>query len=383
MAVLLVVGARPNFMKAAPLVSALRARGVDVTLVHTGQHYDAAMSEGFFAELGLPAPDVRLDVGSGSNAEQIGLTMQRLAPVVRAARPWMVLVVGDVNATVAGALVAAAAGVLLAHVEAGLRSFDRTMPEEVNRVVTDALAAVHFTPSREAGDNLRAEGIAAAGIHFVGNIMIDTLVAHLDAARTGGARARHGVRAGGYALVTVHRPASVDTQEALRRLLEVIEWLQVRLPVVFPVHPRTRRRLDESGLGRRLEGLAAVRTLPPLGYREFLALEADAAVVLTDSGGVQEETTFLGVPCLTLRPSTERPVTVREGTNRIVGSDPADVIAALEVVLDVPRRPVRVPELWDGRTAPRIADVIVAMADGHPGSAAPGESAGMHGMRPV
>lgn len=387
--VVAVVGARPNFMKAAPILRevARRARPaaparapIEALLVHTGQHYDALMSDAFFAELGLPLPDAFLEVGSGSHAEQTAEVMRRLEPVLARERPDLVLVVGDVNSTVAAALTAVKMGFPVAHVEAGLRSFDRTMPEEVNRVVTDMISDLHFITEESARGNLLREGIAGRRIRFVGNTMVDSLLEHLDEARRrGGARARLGL--GGarpYALLTLHRPSNVDEEARLAALVETLAAIGRRLPVLFPCHPRTRARLAAFGLADRLQE-AGDGTLPdaglfacePLGYLDFIGLLDGARLVLTDSGGIQEETTCLGVPCLTLRENTERPVTVALGTNRIVGSDPARVLRASEEVLDAgaaaAAREPRRPPLWDGRAAQRIVDEIVKEYGGRSG----------------
>jgi UDP-N-acetylglucosamine 2-epimerase (non-hydrolysing) len=363
MEILIVVGARPNLMKVAPLIEAfkhyphLRAR-----LVHTGQHYDAAMSDIFFAELGLPAPDAHLGTGSGTHAEQTARTMLAFEPVLRELRPDLVVVVGDVNATIACALVAAKLAVPLAHVEAGLRAFDRTMPEEINRTLTDQLADLCFTPSADADENLRREGIPETRIFRVGNIMVDTLMRFRDAAMRRAAPRRLGLAPGGYAMLTLHRPSNVDAAPALGGLVAALAAIQEWLPIGFPVHPRTRERLREFGLWERLAALPGVRLLDPLGYLDTLGLLAQARLVLTDSGGVQEETTVLGVPCLTLRPNTERPATVTSGTNRVIGNDPGRVVAEVDRILrgDQPRGAI--PPLWDGRTAERIAAIL---ARGH------------------
>lgn len=347
---LCVAGARPNFMKVKPVVDALEARGAGVQLVHTGQHYDTTMSAVFFAELGLRAPDHWLGVGSGSQAYQTAAAMTALEALVEDIDPDLVIVVGDVNSTLAGALVAAKAGVPLAHVEAGLRSGDRTMPEEVNRIVTDHLSQHLFAPSPDAVDNLAAEGLAA-GVHLVGNVMIDTLVANLDRARARPVLSNFGLEPGGYGLVTLHRPSNVDDLATLEGLLDALAAVAERCRLVFPAHPRTAGRLA----GRKAP--PGVEIVEPLGYLDFLALEASARLVLTDSGGVQEETTALGVPCLTVRRTTERPITVTEGTNTVVGADPAAIVATACRVLEDPPPPRR-PALWDGHAADRIADTL-------------------------
>ncbi len=347
-----VVGTRPNLVKMAPVIAALRERFPDwpSTIVHTGQHYDREMSEIFFAELGLPEPDHALGVGSGSHAEQTARVLDRLEPVLLAERPDLVFVPGDVNSTLAAALTAAKLEIPVAHVESGLRSFDRTMPEEFNRVLVDQLAELLFLHSDDAVANLEREGIDPERMKFVGNTMIDTLVALEDRFRGRAAAAAHGLEARGYLLVTLHRPALVDgplLDEAMSALAAVAR----ELPVAFPVHPRTRKMLGD----REVPG---VRLLDPVGYLDFLSLESDAAAVLTDSGGIQEETTYLGIPCFTLRANTERPVTVREGTNTVLGLDPGR-IAEIPALLAARRAEApQPPRFWDGHAAERIAAVL-------------------------
>lgn len=358
MKILSVVGARPNFMKVAPVHAALLARGVDALLVHTGQHYDEKMSDVFFDELGLPRPHVNLGVGSGSHAVQTARIMEKFEGVVLAERPDAVLVAGDVNSTIACALVAVKLGIPVVHLEAGLRSFDRSMPEEINRVLTDAISELLLTPSEDADLNLANEGIPRERIARVGNAMIDSLIAHLPRAREKGVLARLGLVPRGYAVLTIHRPSNVDESGALGDLVDILRELSSRLQIVFPVHPRTRARLRELDL--EAAASSAAMLIDPVGYLEFLALEADARIVLTDSGGVQEETTALGVPCLTLRENTERPVTVTTGTNTIVGRDRARILRALEAELAGRGKAGRVPELWDGHAGERAADLIVA-----------------------
>ena len=357
-----VVGARPNFMKLAPLVRALRGRpDWRHVIVHTGQHYDANMSQVFFDDLEIPAPDVHLGVGSGTHAQQTARVMLALEDVLVAHAPTLVIVVGDVNSTLAASLVASKLDIPVAHVEAGLRSFDRTMPEELNRLLTDQLATLLLTPSPDADVNLQREGVPPERIHCVGNIMIDSLLHVLPRARASRAWERFGLDPGGYALVTLHRPANVDERDMLRDLLAVLERVGARLPVLFPVHPRTRKMIEEHGLTPR-----RVRLVEPVGYRDFVALESAARLVLTDSGGIQEETTVLGVPCLTMRPNTERPVTVSAGTNRLVGREPAVIWAAVEDVLGSPMPSGPPPPLWDGQTAGRIVRVIEAFLAARP-----------------
>ncbi len=355
-------GARPNFMKIDPVVRALEREPENfaVKLVHTGQHYDDRMTRVFFRELGIREPDVDLGVGSGSHAEQTGRVMIELERVLAEHPPDLVIVVGDVNSTLAAALTAAKLRIPVAHVEAGLRSFDRTMPEEVNRVVTDALSDFLFTPSRDADENLRREGVAEGRIHLVGNVMIDTLRRCLPLAEERTVLADLGLTRRGYGLLTLHRPSNVDDAETLGRILGALAGVQDRLPIVFPAHPRTVKRLDESGLRGRIDRLKNLTMIEPLGYLDFLALEAHARVVLTDSGGIQEETTVLGVRCVTLRERTERPVTVHEGTNTLAGTDPDRIVAAVEEALDAQGRRVGAPALWDGSAAKRIADVLRA-----------------------
>jgi UDP-N-acetylglucosamine 2-epimerase (non-hydrolysing) len=348
-----VVGARPNFMKMAPVHAALRAAGHDAILVHTGQHYDANMSKVFFEDLGMPRPDVNLEVGSGSHAAQTARIMETFEPVLLERKPDAVLVAGDVNSTIACALVAVKLGIRVAHLEAGLRSFDWSMPEEINRILTDRISHLLLTPSPDADANLHAEGVGPERIARVGNAMIDSLRAHLKRALTLDAQDRLGVEKGSYALVTLHRPAAVDDPATLRALFAMLETLARDVPVVFPVHPRTAKRLADAGLRSD-----RVRVCEPLGYLEFLGMMARAKVVLTDSGGVQEETTALGVPCLTLRDNTERPITVSEGTNELVGTEPGRILEAAREVLRTGGKVGRIPELWDGRTGGRVAEVI-------------------------
>ncbi|MBW3541188.1 MAG: UDP-N-acetylglucosamine 2-epimerase (non-hydrolyzing) [Planctomycetes bacterium] len=355
MHVLHVVGARPNFMKVAPVIAAFDAAGsVRQTLVHTGQHYDANMSDIFFEQLGLKRPHVSLGIGSGSHAVQTAGIMVAFEKTLVERRPDLVLVYGDVNSTVAAALVAAKLGVRVGHVEAGLRSFDRSMPEEINRIVTDRLSDVLFTPSADGDENLLREGVPADRIHCVGNVMIDTLVRLLPHAR----RPRLDLPGDDYALVTLHRPSNVDDPRVLGGLLQALADLSERCLLVFPLHPRTRSRIEAQGF--QWPHHRRVRLVDPVGYLEMLALERDARLVVTDSGGVQEETTYLGVPCLTLRENTERPATVDLGTNVLVGRDPARLRVEFEKVLSGGGKAGRVPPLWDGRAAERIAEVVLA-----------------------
>ncbi|MBI3431348.1 MAG: UDP-N-acetylglucosamine 2-epimerase (non-hydrolyzing) [Hydrogenophilales bacterium] len=351
--VLCVAGARPNFMKIAPVMAALAETGVAAQLLHTGQHYDAAMSDGFFADLGIPRPDHHLEVGSGSHAVQTAEVMKRFEPVLESVQPQAVLVVGDVNSTIACALVAAKRGVRVIHVEAGLRSYDRSMPEEINRVLTDQISDLLFTTERSALANLQREGIDAARVEFVGNVMIDTLHRNLERAVPGAQTL--GATLPRYAVLTLHRPSNVDDAATLAALLDVIGEINRTLPVVMPLHPRTRGNIDRFGLTARLDGL---HILPPVGYLEMLGLMRDATLVLTDSGGIQEETTALGVPCLTLRENTERPITIAEGTNTLVGSHPEAIRRAFAEVMADGGKAGRIPEYWDGRAAMRIAHTL-------------------------
>ena len=347
-----IVGARPNFMKAAPVVRALERRGIAQRLVHTGQHYDASMSDVFFAELGLPEPDLNLGVGSGSQATQTAAVMVAIERAFTENEPNLVVVYGDVNSTVAAALVAAKLGLAVAHVEAGLRSFDNSMPEEINRRVTDLLSDLLFVTCPEGIDNLRAVGIAGEGIHFVGNPMIDTLLANLDAIERAGAASAHRP-SGPYAVATLHRPANVDDPGRATEVVDMLNALARVIPVVVPLHPRGRPALE--GLGLRADD--RLRIIEPLGYLEFLGLVSGAALVVTDSGGIQEETTALKVPCLTVRPNTERPITISHGTNRLVepGAVPALAASILEHGIDLPAEG---PPLWDGQAGDRIAAEI-------------------------
>jgi UDP-N-acetylglucosamine 2-epimerase (non-hydrolysing) len=349
-----IVGTRPNVVKMAPVVAAARERfGADQSVVvHTGQHYDRVMSEVFFAELGVPEPDHMLGVGSGTHAQQTARVLERLEPVLVAERPDMVLVPGDVNSTLAAALCAAKLEIPIAHVESGLRSFDRTMPEELNRVVADHAADLLFLHSPEAEENLEREGIPASRRRFVGNTMIDTLVALQDRFRATGAAAEVGVEPGSYLLVTLHRPALVDGP-LLSQAMAALERVGERMPVVFPVHPRTRKMLGSAEP-------RGVTLSDPIGYLDFLSLEAEAAAVLTDSGGIQEETTYLGVPCFTLRDNTERPVTVRAGTNTLLGLDPGRIVEIPDLLASRPAERPTAPDLWDGQAAVRIADILEA-----------------------
>ncbi len=363
--IICVVGARPNFMKIAPIMRAFAAvAGIAPVLVHTGQHYDAAMKAAFFEQLGIPEPDVDLEVGSGSHAVQTAEVMKRFEPVLDRYSPDAVLVVGDVNSTIACALVSAKRGVPVIHVEAGLRSYDRTMPEEINRVLTDQISDLLFTTERSAADNLAREGIGGERVRFVGNVMIDTLMQQRArcpdpaAVLRGISGAERCLGSAGYGVVTLHRPSNVDDMQILVPLVQTLCEVAQELPLVFPVHPRTRARLADCGLLETAD--SALNLLPPLPYLELLSLIGKARLVLTDSGGLQEETTALGVPCLTLRENTERPVTVTEGTNTVVGTDPGQIVASVAEILSGGGKRGRIPELWDGHAAERIRDGILA-----------------------
>jgi UDP-N-acetylglucosamine 2-epimerase (non-hydrolysing) len=361
---LIVAGARPNFMKVAPIIHEVRKRALDGTpglqyrLVHTGQHYDKAMSSIFFEDLGIPEPDINLGVGSGSHAVQTANVMAAFEPVCEQDRPDWVVVVGDVNSTLACTLVCAKLGIKVAHVEAGLRSFDRSMPEEINRIVTDALADLLLTPSIDGDANLRREGVPAAKIRFVGNVMIDALVANLAQAHTSPLPARLQLEPRGFVYVTLHRPSNVDDESSLRQIMAALNAIAQRVPVVFPVHPRTRAMLARFGIAPA--DAAAIRLIEPIGYHDSLWMTENARFVLTDSGGIQEESTYLGTPCLTLRPNTERPVTIEVGTNRLTRLDRLSQDVA--DLLDARRSRGRIPEFWDGRTAGRIVDALLQHA---------------------
>jgi len=369
--ILCVVGARPNFMKIAPIMRAFnrQASGIRATLLHTGQHYDAAMKSSFFDQLHIPEPDIDLGVGSGSHAVQTAEVMLRFEPVLDQLKPAAVLVLGDVNSTISCALVAVKKGIPVIHVEAGLRSYDRDMPEEINRVLTDQISELLFTTERSAEANLVREGISADKVHFVGNVMIDTLRYNLDRAvdpatvfaaadSTFFDLAEPGP---GYALLTMHRPSNVDKPENLRQLLDTLCSISEKIPLVFPTHPRTAQRIREQGLTDQIAS-ARILQLPPQGYLEMLGLMKNARLVLTDSGGIQEETTALGVPCITLRENTERPITAEEGTNTVVGIDPGKIVSAVDEVMSTGGKAGRVPEFWDGNAAERIAEVITGWA---------------------
>jgi len=355
-----VVGARPNFMKVAPIVEAMKRRKREFTplVVHTGQHYDTGMSDTFFSDLDLPRPDVYLNVGSASHAVQTATVMERFESVVLAEKPDWVLVVGDVNSTLACALVCVKLGVKVVHVEAGLRSRDRSMPEEINRLLTDQIADLLLTPSADANENLLAEGIPPERIRLVGNVMIDSLYKHLEGSRQSRLKDQLGLTGKHYAVLTLHRPANVDDAVTLGKIVDALEKISKQLPIIFPVHPRTRKTIAQHGFDGRVSEIAGLRLIDPVGYVDFLSLYSGARLVLTDSGGIQEETSVLGVPCLTLRENTERPITVTMGTNRIVGTDPETIVAAAFAALAEPLQSgVNIP-LWDGQTAERIVAAL-------------------------
>lgn len=359
MRIIHVIGARPNFMKVAPVMTALSAyENVSQVLVHTGQHYDANMSEIFFEQLGLPRPDINLEVGSGSHAQQTAQIMVRFEEVANCQRPDLILVYGDVNSTVAAALVCAKLHIPVGHVEAGLRSFDRSMPEEINRLITDQIADLLFTPSDDGDRNLLREGVAPEKIHFVGNVMIDTLVRLLPTAEKNWPALRSRLNLnGGYCLVTLHRPSNVDSRSGLEPIMGVLRDICKDIKVLFPVHPRTRGKLSECGISLDHPNFLVME---PVGYVEFLALQHHCSIVITDSGGIQEETTFLNVPCLTLRDNTERPVTVTSGTNVLIGSDMVYLRAEIDKVLKGGSRAGKIPPLWDGQAGQRIAEIVAA-----------------------
>lgn len=366
MKIINVVGARPNFMKIAPIVEEMRkVKEFDQILVHTGQHYDKKMSKLFFDELELPEPDINLEVGSGSHAYQTAEVMKRFESILLEQKPDYINVVGDVNSTIACSLTASKLGIKIIHVEAGLRSFDRGMPEEINRVLTDAISDILFTTEKSAHENLLKEGIAEEKIFFVGNVMIDTLLKHKEKASRSNVLTRMGIDEKSYSLVTLHRPSNVDVRETLEQLLSAFRDISNNFPIIFPIHPRTREKIEVFKLldyvkgkdnGRVSEG---INLWDPLGYLDFVNLMANARLVMTDSGGIQEETTILGVPCITLRENTERPVTVTEGTNSVVGTDKRKIVEKSNSVLSANNEKGRIPELWDGKTSERIVKVLL------------------------
>ena len=358
--IICVCGARPNFMKIAPLMRAFKANGnFKTVLVHTGQHYDENMSKLFFDELGIPKPDINLEVGSGSHAVQTSEIMKRFEPVVLDFKPDYVLVVGDVNSTIACGLVAVKLGVKLIHVEAGLRSFDRTMPEEVNRVLTDCISDLLFVTEQSGIDNLKREGIDSDKVHFVGNVMIDTLMANRAKAEKSDVLKRLSLTRKNYGVITLHRPSNVDDVSRFSQIVGAFEEITRETKLVFPIHPRTRNNLKQTDLGKRVEAMDNLLLLDPLGYLDFLCLTSNAALVMTDSGGIQEETTILGVPCMTLRENTERPVTITEGTNHLVQLTTEDIVKnCRDIKKESTNIRNRVPKLWDGKAAERIVEII-------------------------
>ncbi len=365
--ILNIVGARPNFMKIAPIVAEMgrHSDGPDNLLVHTGQHYDQAMSKSFFDDLEIPRPDIDLEVGSGSHAVQTALIMTKFEKVLLAEKPDLILVVGDVNSTLACSVTAAKMCIPVAHVEAGLRSFDREMPEEINRIVTDALSDYLFTTERGAHENLKREGVPEDKIFFVGNVMIDTLLKHRKKAAASTILEKTGLNGAPYALLTLHRPSNVDNLETLMNIVSALKVISKELPVIFPAHPRTRKQIKLFELDKEFQELGSdhptkgIHIMEPVGYLDFLHLMESATLLLTDSGGIQEETTILGVPCLTMRENTERPVTITEGTNTLVGTDTEKIIHEAQQCLSGKSKEGRTPELWDGRASERIVDVLL------------------------
>jgi UDP-N-acetylglucosamine 2-epimerase (non-hydrolysing) len=368
MKIMVVAGARPNFMKVAPLIEALRAAqarcpALEYTLVHTGQHYDAQMSQAFFEDLGLPRPDVDLGVGSGSHAEQTGKIMIAFEGLLQGVEPDWVVVVGDVNSTMACAITAKKLGIKVAHVEAGLRSRDWLMPEEINRVATDVLCDLLFTTDPLASANLQAEGIDPGRIHFVGNVMIDTLLKHRERAAALRLWERFGLQAGAYGIVTLHRPSNVDDRQVFEGIVAALEVVQRQLPLVFPMHPRTRKMAETFGMWARMQEWPQANLVEPLGYLQMLSLTSHAALILTDSGGLQEEAVILGVPCLTLRENTERPITVAVGANQVVGNKSAAIIEAVQTRLSQRQTPFQPLQKWDGLAARRIVEILIRRGD--------------------
>lgn len=359
--ILNIVGARPNFMKIAPIVRDMRRRGAAFSplIVHTGQHYDAAMSDSFFQDLGIPTPDFHLEVGSASHAVQTARIMTAFEPIILQEKPDWVLVVGDVNSTIACALVCAKLGVKIAHVEAGLRSRDRRMPEEINRILTDAISDLLLTTSEDADENLKGEGVTADRIKFVGNVMIDSLFHSLKLAESSTVREDLGLNGKDYAVLTLHRPSNVDEPEVFGGLLDALDSIGEKIPIIFPVHPRTRANIERFGYAEKIVS-SRIKLIEPLGYLDFMRLYSGARLVLTDSGGLQEETTALSIPCLTLRENTERPITISHGTNLLVGTDPERIKqAAFEVLNQTLSQDKKIPPLWDGRAAERICDCLL------------------------
>jgi len=364
MKIINVVGARPNFMKIAPLMAEYQRHAeIAPLLVHTGQHYDEKMSDLFFRQLGIPKPDINLEVGSGTHAVQTAEIMKAFEPVVVEHKPDAVLVVGDVNSTIACGMVGVKLGVKLIHVEAGLRSGDRSMPEEINRILTDSISDLLFCTEQSGVDNLMAEGIAPEKVHLVGHVMIDTLLNNLDKASEStmiDELTQQGrIDGRGYAMLTLHRPSNVDDADCFSRILDALEVIQAELPILFPIHPRTRKNLQTLGLQKRMESLKNIHLMDPIGYLDFLKLNSSAKVVLTDSGGIQEETTVLKVPCITLRDNTERPVTAEIGSNQIVGTDPERIVGAYREATSGRRPEPKIPPMWDGKAAQRIVEATL------------------------
>lgn len=354
-----IVGARPNFMKIAPIHRRMKERGgITPLLVHTGQHYDEKMSKTFFVDLGMPEPDIYLGVGSGSHATQTAAVMTAIEDLLIAENPDWMVVVGDVNSTLAASLAASKLHVPVAHVEAGLRSFDRQMPEEINRILTDAISDLLFVTEQSGIDNLRQEGVAQEKVHFVGNVMIDSLVEHLEKAKQQNTLGQMGLSPRDFVLMTLHRPSNVDNAEHLSTILDVMQVVEQHLPIVFPIHPRTSKMIKTFGLQGRLDKMKNVRLVEPLGYLHFLNLMSQARLILTDSGGIQEETTFLRVPCLTLRENTERPITSQIGTNRLVGLDRNAILNGFEEAMNGAFADSQIPLLWDGHAADRIVNIL-------------------------
>ena len=356
--IILVVGARPNFMKIAPIYAELQSRGQELILLHTGQHYDDNMSKVFFDDLGMPKPDIYMGIGSGSHAYQTGTVMIEFEKICQEKDPSMVVVVGDVNSTVACTIVCAKMGIPCAHVEAGLRSFDRDMPEEINRILTDSVADLLLTPSPDGDQHLRAEGIAEERIIRVGNVMIDSLYNNLARAESSSIQDDLGLE-DDYSILTLHRPSNVDDEEIFAGIISALEVIGKEIQIVFPMHPRTEKMAKQFSLYERIASISKIKITGPVGYLDFVALMSKSKLVLTDSGGLQEETTALGIPCITLRENTERPITVTEGTNTIVGCDPELIKSTALDALTTGGKSGRIPELWDGKTAERIADVLI------------------------
>ncbi|QDS96951.1 non-hydrolyzing UDP-N-acetylglucosamine 2-epimerase [Adhaeretor mobilis] len=360
MKIICIAGARPNFMKIAPIMEAFHSHsGIEPLLVHTGQHYDEKMSNLFFRELGIPEPDINLEVGSGSHAVQTAEIMRAFEPVCIEHAPNYVLVVGDVNSTIACGLVAVKLGIKLIHVEAGLRSGDRRMPEEINRLLTDSISDLLFCTERSGVENLRREGVAAERVHLVGNVMIDTLLKNREKAERSTILADMGLEAGGYATMTLHRPSNVDNPKRLSNILDAIDHIQRDLPIVFPIHPRTRKNVSAFSFEDRVKSMKNLHVVEPIGYLDFLKLNASAKLVLTDSGGLQEETTILKVPCITIRENTERPVTCDIGSNQLVGTSTDAILGAYERIASNQFDQAGIPGLWDGKAASRIASILI------------------------